>query len=58
MLCGLGLLRKDHARRTVAASRYPQQLRENAARYLQFRDHILSTAISQAEAIQYTRSLK
>jgi tryptophan halogenase len=55
ILCGLGLLRKEHAQRVVQLSRHPQKLRENVARYIQFRSHITSRALPHAEAIDYFR---
>lgn len=55
MLCGMGLLRPEHARRMVALSRHPREMQENAARYLQLRNRIIPTALTQAEAIAHFR---
>jgi tryptophan halogenase len=53
MLCGMGYLHADLARRQVELSRYPQMLRENVARYIQTRDRITATALTQTEAIEH-----
>jgi tryptophan halogenase len=55
MLCAFGLLRPEHAREVVKWSRHPKQLQENAARYIQIRNHILASALTQEEAIKFFR---
>jgi tryptophan halogenase len=57
MLCGLGLLRPEYARRVVQMSRHQKLLEENTARYLQIRNHIAANALTQVEAIQYFRDM-
>lgn len=55
MLCGMGLLRAEHARRVVQLSRSPQSLEENVTRYIHIRNRVLATALTHAEAISYFR---
>jgi hypothetical protein len=56
MLCGLNLLRADHAKRLVQLTRHSKLLEENIARYIQFRNHIAANALTQQEAIDHMRS--
>jgi tryptophan halogenase len=56
MLCAFGLLRPEHARQVVQWSRHPKFLQENVARYIQIRNHILASALTQEEAIQFFRA--
>ena len=53
MIDGLGLWRREHARRVVELSQHPQLLRENAGRYVQIRNRIMSTALTHREAIEW-----
>jgi hypothetical protein len=55
MLCAFGWLRQEHAREVVKWSRHPKHLQENAARYIQIRNHILASALTQEEAINFFR---
>ena len=55
MLCAFGMLRPEHAREVVKWSRHSKQLQENVARYLQIRNHIVASALTQEEAIQFFR---
>lgn len=57
MLCGMGLLRPENARRLVAMSRHKKWMQENVASYVQTRDHIVARGLSQAEAIAYFSAL-
>ena len=57
MLCAMGLLNAEHARTMVRHSRYPKKLQENIARYIQIRNRITSSALTQEEAIQHFRGL-
>jgi tryptophan halogenase len=57
MLCGMGLLLREHAQRMVAHSRHRPEMEANTARYLQIRNRIIPTALTQAEAIAYYRSV-
>lgn len=55
MLCGMGLLRQEHAQRTVQMSRQTQMMQENVAHYVKLRNHIISSALPHAEAMKYFR---
>jgi len=55
MLSGMGLLRPEHARRLVELSRHKKELQENVERYIQIRNRVVATALTQAEAIRYFR---
>jgi tryptophan halogenase len=57
MLCGMGWLRREHARRLVQLSRHPKQMKENVTRYVQSRNRIVAAALTQQEAIRYFREL-
>jgi hypothetical protein len=57
MLCGMGFLDRDLARRVVEMSRHKKWLQENVASYVKARDGVTATALSQAEAIAYFRAL-
>ena len=53
MLCGMGHFHPEHARRIVELSRYPQAMLENAGRYMQIRNRIAASALTQAETIAH-----
>jgi hypothetical protein len=57
MLCGLGLLRPEHAHIVLKLCRNPQRLQENVQRYIQVRNHVLSTALPHSEAIAHFRKM-
>ncbi|MDB6155518.1 MAG: hypothetical protein JWL90_3971 [Chthoniobacteraceae bacterium] len=56
MLAGLGFLRTEVADRFVRMSRYPKKIEENMAQYIKIRNRVVTTALTQAEAIDYMRS--
>jgi Tryptophan halogenase len=53
MLCGLNLWSTEHAKRLVALSRHPPMLRENVARYIQFRHKFTTNGLNHNEAIAH-----
>ena len=55
MLCGLGLIHKEHAQRMLQLCPRPQMLRENLQNYVKIRDRITASALTHAEAIQFLR---
>ncbi|RYY62153.1 MAG: hypothetical protein EOO05_03910, partial [Chitinophagaceae bacterium] len=57
MLSGLGWFQPEYARRIVEMSRQPQMLQENVSRYLQIRNHIQATALTQEEAVRHFLNL-
>ena len=57
MLCGLGLIHKEHAQRVLQMTTRPQMLRENLHNYVQIRDQIAAKALSPAEALQFLLAL-
>ncbi len=56
MLCALGLLRPEAARRSLAISRSGSLLHANVNRYIQTSNHIIANALTQAETIAYFRA--
>lgn len=55
MLCGMGLLKKEHGRRVVDLSRHTKEMRENVEHYVDIRNFILPQALTQSESVAYMK---
>jgi hypothetical protein len=55
MLAGLGQFNRECARQMVQMTRFGQRLQQNLAQYMEIRNHILLTALTHAETIEYCK---
>ena len=55
MLCGMNILKKEHARALLSATKYMNLCRQNAQEYIKVREHICRNTVSQEDAITSIR---